>query len=68
MQDVAKDTADDDNVKLLTAAGKSDIDNASQVAALEKMTSEGRRASSSRPPTRRRSSPRSRRPAAPASP
>ena len=41
MQDVAKDTADDDNVKLLTAAGKSDIDNASQVAALEKMTSEG---------------------------
>jgi fructose transport system substrate-binding protein len=41
MEDVAKDTADDDNVKLLTAAGKSDIDNASQVAALEKMTSEG---------------------------
>jgi fructose transport system substrate-binding protein len=41
MQDVAKDTADDDNVKLLTAAGKSDVDNASQVAALEKMTSEG---------------------------
>jgi fructose transport system substrate-binding protein len=41
MQDVAKDTADDSDVKLLTAAGKSDIDNASQVAALEKMTSEG---------------------------
>jgi len=41
MQDVAKDTAGDENVKLLTAAGKSDVDNASQVAALEKMTSEG---------------------------
>jgi fructose transport system substrate-binding protein len=41
MEEVAKDTAGDENVKLLTAAGKSDIDNASQVAALEKMTSEG---------------------------
>jgi fructose transport system substrate-binding protein len=41
MQEVAKDTAGDDNVKLLTAAGKSDVDNASQVAALAKMTSEG---------------------------
>ena len=41
MKDIAKETADDDNVKLLTAAGKSDIDNASQVAALEKMTAEG---------------------------
>jgi fructose transport system substrate-binding protein len=41
MKDVAQSTADDDNVKLLTAAGKSDVDNASQVAALAKMTSEG---------------------------
>jgi fructose transport system substrate-binding protein len=41
MKDVAQSTADDENVKLLTAAGKSDIDNASQVAALAKMTSEG---------------------------
>jgi fructose transport system substrate-binding protein len=41
MKDVAQKTADDDNVKLLTAAGKSDIDNQSQVAALAKMTSEG---------------------------
>ena len=41
MKDTAEATADDDNVKLLTAAGKSDIDNASQVAALAKMTAEG---------------------------
>jgi fructose transport system substrate-binding protein len=41
MKDVAQSTADDENVKLLTAAGKSDIDNASQVAALAKMTSDG---------------------------
>jgi len=41
MEDVAKSTAGDENVKLLTAAGKSDIDNASQVAALDKMTAEG---------------------------
>jgi fructose transport system substrate-binding protein len=41
MKDTAEDTADDDNVKLLTAAGKSDIDNRSQVAALAKMTAEG---------------------------
>src|SRR5690348_14456501 len=41
MKDTAQDTANDDNVKLLTAAGKSDIDNASQVAALAKMTAEG---------------------------
>jgi fructose transport system substrate-binding protein len=41
MKDVAQSTADDENVKLLTAAGKSDVDNASQVAALAKMTSEG---------------------------
>ena len=42
MKDIAEQTADDDNVKLLTAAGKSDIDNASQVAALAKMTADGR--------------------------
>jgi fructose transport system substrate-binding protein len=41
MKDTAEQTADDDNVKLLTAAGKSDIDNASQVAALGKMTADG---------------------------
>src|SRR3954447_5503866 len=41
MKDTAEDTADDDNVKLLTAAGTSDIDNRSQVAALQKMTDEG---------------------------
>jgi fructose transport system substrate-binding protein len=41
MKDTAEDTADDDNVKLLTAAGKSDVDNRSQVAALAKMTAEG---------------------------
>jgi len=41
MKDTAEDTADDDNVKLLTAAGTSDIDNRSQVNALAKMTAEG---------------------------
>src|SRR5690348_16457113 len=41
MKDTAQDTANDDNVKLLTAAGHSDIDNRSQVAALAKMTAEG---------------------------
>ena len=41
MKDTAQDTANDDNVKLLTAAGQSDIDNRSQVAALARMTAEG---------------------------
>lgn len=41
MRDVAQRTADDDNVKLLTAAGKSDVDNQSQVAALANMTADG---------------------------
>jgi fructose transport system substrate-binding protein len=41
MKDVAEQTADDDDVRLLTAAGTSDIDNESQVAALEKMTADG---------------------------
>jgi fructose transport system substrate-binding protein len=41
IEDTAKDTAGDDNVKLLTAAGKSDIDNQTQVAALARMTAAG---------------------------
>jgi fructose transport system substrate-binding protein len=41
MKDTAQDTASDNNVKLLTAAGTSDIDNASQVAAIRRMTAEG---------------------------
>jgi fructose transport system substrate-binding protein len=41
IEDTAKNTADDNNVKLLTAAGKSDIDNRTQVAALAKMTAAG---------------------------
>jgi fructose transport system substrate-binding protein len=41
IRDTAQTTADDDNVKLLTAAGKSDVDNASQVAALAQMTAAG---------------------------
>src|SRR5918998_1597387 len=41
IRDVAEKTADDENVELLTAAGKSDVDNASQVAALEDMTERG---------------------------
>jgi fructose transport system substrate-binding protein len=41
MKDTAEATADDDNVKLLTAAGTSDIDNRSQVAALARMTAQG---------------------------
>ena len=41
MREVAEDTAGDNDVNLLTAAGKSDVDNASQVAALADMTREG---------------------------
>jgi fructose transport system substrate-binding protein len=41
MRETAEDTAGDNDVKLLTAAGKSDVDNASQVAALADMTREG---------------------------
>jgi len=41
MRNVAEDAAGDENVKLLTAAGKSDVDNASQVKALEDMTAKG---------------------------
>ena len=41
MRKVAQRTAGDDNVKLLTATGKSDVDNQSQVAALQDMTARG---------------------------
>ena len=41
MREVAEDTAGEDDVNLLTATGKSDVDNASQVAALEDMTEQG---------------------------
>jgi fructose transport system substrate-binding protein len=41
MRKVAEKTAGDDNVKLLTATGKTDVDNQSQVAALEDMTARG---------------------------
>src|SRR5664280_2925101 len=41
MRQVAEKTASDENVKLLTAAGTSDVDNQSQVAALEDMTKRG---------------------------
>jgi fructose transport system substrate-binding protein len=37
----AEKTAGDDDVRLLTAAGKSDVDNQSQVAAIQKMTASG---------------------------
>jgi fructose transport system substrate-binding protein len=41
MREVAEDTADDLGVRLLTATGTSDVDNASQVAALEEMVGRG---------------------------
>ncbi len=41
IEDTAKKTAGDENVELLVAAGKSDVDNESQVAALEDMTERG---------------------------
>jgi fructose transport system substrate-binding protein len=41
MREAAEKTAADDNVTLLTATGKSDVDNASQVAALADMTARG---------------------------
>jgi fructose transport system substrate-binding protein len=41
IREVAEDTADETDVNLLTAAGKSDVDNASQVAALADMTRDG---------------------------
>jgi fructose transport system substrate-binding protein len=41
MRKVAEKTAGDENVTLLTATGKTDVDNQSQVAALEDMTARG---------------------------
>jgi fructose transport system substrate-binding protein len=41
IREVAEETADETDVELMTAAGKSDVDNASQVAALEDMTERG---------------------------
>ena len=41
MREIAEDSAGENDVKLLTAAGKSDVDNASQVRALADMTREG---------------------------
>jgi fructose transport system substrate-binding protein len=41
MKDVAQDTADDDDVELLTATGRSDVDYQSQVRAIEDMTNRG---------------------------
>jgi fructose transport system substrate-binding protein len=41
IREVAEETADETDVKLLSAAGKSDVDNATQVAALGDMTREG---------------------------
>ncbi len=41
IEDTAKKTAGDENVELLVAAGTSDVDNESQVAALEDMTERG---------------------------
>ncbi|MEA2267399.1 MAG: fructose transport system substrate-binding protein, partial [Solirubrobacteraceae bacterium] len=41
MIDAAKKAASENNVELLTAAGKTDVDNQSQVTALENMTTRG---------------------------
>ena len=41
MREVAEETAEEHDVKLMTAAGNSDVDNRSQVAALEYMTARG---------------------------
>lgn len=41
MREVAEETAEEENVELLTAAGNSDVDNRSQAAALEYMTARG---------------------------
>ena len=41
MREVAEDTAEEENVELLTATGRSDIDNESQVQAIEDMTGKG---------------------------
>ena len=44
IREVAEDTAGDTDVDLLTATGESDVDNASQVAALADMTKRGAKA------------------------
>jgi fructose transport system substrate-binding protein len=41
MREIAEDTAEEENVELLTAAGRSDVDNESQVQALQDMTEKG---------------------------
>jgi fructose transport system substrate-binding protein len=41
MREVAQDTADENNVELLTATGRSDVDYQSQVRALQSMTKRG---------------------------
>src|SRR5918995_2484186 len=41
MREVAQDTADDDDVELLTATGRSDVDYRSQVRAIQDMTRRG---------------------------
>jgi fructose transport system substrate-binding protein len=41
MREVAEDTAEADNIELVTATGDSDVDVESQVMALEQMTSDG---------------------------
>ena len=41
MREVAQDTADEEDVELLTATGTSDVDVESQVAALEEMVADG---------------------------
>jgi fructose transport system substrate-binding protein len=43
MKDVAQDTADDHDVQLLTATGRSDVDYQSQVRAIQDMTRRGAR-------------------------
>ena len=43
MREVAEETAEEQGVKLMTAAGNSDVDNTSQVAALQYMTARGAR-------------------------
>ena len=69
MKEAAQAAAKENNVELLTAAGKFDTDNASQVTALENMTTQGAKGILHRArPTPRRSCPRSRRRAPPASP
>lgn len=41
LREIAEDTAKEENVELLTATGRSDVDNESQVQAIEEMTEKG---------------------------